>query len=564
MSSLMSETKRALLGGLFFLLIFVGQGIFFIRANSQTVDEAAHLGAGYSYLTTEDFRLDSEHPPLIKELQALPLFVGYRIPFDPDPQHWRDEDSFIIGHNLLYESPLPADRILTLARLVTLLLGGCLLVVMGLWAYRLWGSGAALLAMSIACFEPNLIAHSSLVTTDVGVTLWIFLAVYLLWEYVNSPSWARLVATGICVGMALVSKFSALLLIPIILIIAVLLFIGSDLPVLLPLQENGKSSRKKLFESGAALLVIFIFAFLTIPSAYFFKGFATWLSGLQLLLSIMEDGRPAFFLGKYSDHGWWNYFLTAFLIKTPISTVVLVIASLAFYKAGNVLRWRETVFLLAPVIVFFAVTTQSNMAIGIRHILPVYPFLFVLASRLATVQLGNNWLAPLLVGASVVFTGMSSVRTAPHQLAYFNEIVGGPDRGYYYLSDSNIDWGQGLKQLKAYMEREKLPIIYLSYFGTAPPSYYGIRYQDVVSKGALWPPPTDKVPSSASRKVLAISVYNLQDVARPYDPLFRWLWTREPVAKIGYSIFVYDLTDDQEGLRKLEETYAKAGISLAP
>jgi Dolichyl-phosphate-mannose-protein mannosyltransferase len=561
----MSRTKLALSGAVFLLLLFFVQGIFFIRANSQTIDEAAHLGAGYSYLATRDFRLDREHPSFIKELQALPLFLVYRLPFNPNPQHWRDGDSYRIGHDFLYKSIIPADQMLAWSRLPNLFLGALLVALIGWWAHRLWGSLAAMLATALACFEPNLVAHSSLVTTDIGVTLFIFLAVYLLWEYVNSPTWARLAATGICTGMAVVSKFSGLLLIPIIIMIAVLLFIGRDRPVLLPLKESPKRSRNKLFESAAALVVIFFFAFLTIPPVYFFKGFATWQSGLQLLLNIMEEGRPAFFLGTYSQEGWWNYFLMVFLIKTPICTIALVIASLALYKAGSALRWREAVFLLAPVILFFAVTTQSNLAIGVRHILPVYPFLFILASRLATVQFRPRWLAPLLVGAPVVFTGISSVRTAPHQLAYFNEFVGGPDQGYRYLSDSNLDWGQDLKRVKTYMETEKLPIIYLSYFGTAPPSYYGIRYQYVPGTGTLeWPPPSDKVSSSAPRKLLAISVYNLQDVSRPYDPLFRWLWARQPVAKIGYSIFVYDLTDDREGLRKLEETYAKAGTTSMP
>jgi len=109
------------------------------------------------------------------------------------------------------------------------------------------------------------------------------------------------------------------------------------------------------------------------------------------------------------------------------------------------------------------------------------------------------------------------------------------------------------------VDKEKLPIIYLSYFGTAPPSYYRIRYQDVASKGTLGPPPPEKVPADAPRKILAISAYNLQDVSSPHDPLFRWLWKREPVAKIGYSIFIYDLTDDREGLRKLENNYLTRG-----
>lgn len=550
---LRSGNKLALIGASFLAIVFVAQGILFIRANAQTIDEAVHLAAGYSYLTTGDFRLDSEHPPFIKELQAWPLLRAYGIPFEPDPQDWYNENAFAIGHDFLYKSAIPADRMLGVARLVTLSLGVCLLVVIGLWSYRLWGSSAALLAIAIACFEPNLLAHSSLVTTDIGVTLFIFLSVYLLWEYVRSPSWVRLAVTGICTGLALVSKFSALLLLPILIAIATLLFVGRDRPLLLPLKENPERPRNKLFESVAALLLILVFAFLTIPPVYFFHGFQTWISGLQLLLKIMEEGRAAFFLGDYSTEGWWNYFLTAFLIKTPIGALTLIFASMALYKSGTRLRWREAVFLLIPVILFFAATSQSNMAIGIRHILPVYPFLLVLGSRLATIQLAYRWVTPLLLGALVAFTGLSSLRSAPHQIAYFNEIVGGPDRGHYYLADSNIDWGQDLKGLKAYIDKEKLPIIYLSYFGTAPPSYYGIRYQAVASTGTLTPPPADRVPDDAPRKILAISVYNLQGVSNADDPLFRWLWRRRPIAKIGYSIFIYDLTNDQEGITKLKD-----------
>jgi hypothetical protein len=209
--------------------------------------------------------------------------------------------------------------------------------------------------------------------------------------------------------------------------------------------------------------------------------------------------------------------------------------------------------------------TQAQVNIGVRHILPVYPFLFVLASRSVTINVGPRPLALFFITGLVLFTATSSLRIAPHQLAYFNEFVGGPEQGYRYLGDSNVDWGQDLKGVKAYMERENLPIIYLSYFGTAPPAYYGIRYQYVPGTWPLeWPPPRDRVPASARRKILAISVCNLQDVATLDDPIFRWLWSRKPVAKIGYSIFVYDLTNDLDGLRRLEETYAKTRIRLPP
>jgi hypothetical protein len=370
------------------------------------------------------------------------------------------------------------------------------------------------------------------------------------------------VAAGISTGMALLSKYSAVLLIPmIVLLVIASVLLGNEHYVPLLSKRDQHEGRRKFVQAATALSLMLCVALLTIPPAYSFRGFQPWLSGFYRFLTLAQEGLPGFFLGEYSWHSWWGYFAVAFLIKTPLGTLALIFASPALYRAESRLRRREIIFLLLPVILFFAVMIQAGVNIGLRHILPIYPFLFVLASRLATIQFGSRWGAPLLVAAPVVFTAFSSLRIAPHQLAYFNEVVGGPDQGYRYLSDSNLDWGQGLKGLKAYMEKEKLPIVYFSYFGTAPPSYYGIRYQYVPGTGNLeWPPPGDKVPEGAMRKIFAISVYNLQDVSTHEDPFFRWLWERKPVAKIGYSIFVYDLTEDPAGLKLLEETYGKAGL----
>ena len=192
-------------------------------------------------------------------------------------------------------------------------------------------------------------------------------------------------------------------------------------------------------QSVAVLFLIAFFALLTIPSAFFFHGFSPWLHGLEKFLAHAQDGHFAFFLGQYSDQGWWNYFLVAFLIKTPIGSLLLIAASLVFCRAGNPLRRREVVLLLLPVMVVFLATTQAKVNIGLRHILPVYPFLFVLASRVTTIRFRRHWFAPLLIGTPLVLTAISSLRIAPHQLAYFNEFVGGPGQGYRYLSDSNVD-----------------------------------------------------------------------------------------------------------------------------
>ena len=561
---LVSASGRArltLATALIFVLVFIAQGVFFIRANAPTYDEALHLAAGYSYLATRDFRLEPQNPPLVKQLLALPPFLVHRLPFDPDPRRWRDGDDFYVGQDFLYRSALPADQILLLSRGLNLFLGTLLVALVGWWAYRLWGNCAALLSIALACFEPNLVAHSSLVTTDTGATLFIFVTVYLLWEYVRVPRWWLLSATGIAAGIALVSKFSTVLLIPIIgLIVAASLFVEREESSLLPIRNPPIPIRHKVFEAPVVLLVIFFFAVAIIPLPYFFQGFQPWLFGLQRFVALAREGQPAFFLGQISDQGWWSYFAFAFLVKTPMGTLVLISAAFLLCRFGKPLGRREGLFLLLPVVVFFLAMTQSKVNIGLRHILPVYPFLFVLAARLATLEPHRRWFKYIVIGAPLALSAISSLRIAPHQIAYFNEIVGGPDKGYHYLSDSNLDWGQDLKGVKAYMEKEKLPIIYLSYFGTAPPSYYNIRYQYVPgSWPLLWPPPSDRVPVTA-RKILAISVRNLQDASIPHIPLFGWLRLRQPIAKIGYSIFVFDLTNDPEGLVQLEETYAKAGI----
>jgi hypothetical protein len=522
-----------------------------------------HLAAGYSYLTTGDFRLEPQNPPLIKELLALPLFLAYKLPFNPEVQHWRAGDGYLIGQHFIYESKLPADQIIFLSRLPNLVLGGAVVALIGWWAYRLWGPRAAMLALALASLEPNLVAHASLVTTDIGAALFIFLTVYLLWEYLHSPRWWILSLVSIAASLALVAKYSTMLLIPLIpLLFAATAWIDPKAHALLPISQRRKPPNSKIFEATTALLVVILFVMAIVSLTYFFQGLSPWLFGLQRFMALAREGQAAFFLGEYSYEGWWSYFLVAFLIKTPLGSLMLIGAGLVFYAGGNALGRREAVFLLVPVIIVLIATSQSKVNIGLRHILAVYPFLFVVASRLATVRFRPPWLAPLLLGGPLVMTAVSAIRIAPYQLAYFNELIGGPDQGYRYLSDSNLDWGQDLNGVKTYMEKEKLPIIYFSYFGTARPAYHGIRYQYVPGSWPLeWPPPANKVPETAPRKIFAISVVNLQDVATPHDPLFRWLRRRQPIAKIGYSIFIYDLTNDEEGLMDLKKTYAKAGIA---
>ncbi len=362
------KAATSLGAGLIFLLLFFTQGVFFIRANSPTYDEAMHLAAGYSYIAKRDFRLNPENPPLNKELLALPLFLRYRLPFNPAPQHWSGRDDFLIGQDFLYRSSIPADRMLVLSRFSNLFLGTCLIALIGWCSYRMWSARSAVLAMGLACFDPNLIAHSSLATADIGVTLFIFLALYFLWEYLNSPTWRFLAATGIATGLALISKFLAILLIPMIgLIITFSLLVARE-DWTLSLEQH-QNLRRKVIQAVGAFLLISLIALWMILIPYFFQGWRPWLFGLQRLLTLAQGGQAAFLFGEYSYEGWWSYYILAFIIKTPIGSLILIAGSLLLYRAGTPLSWREAMFLLMPPVIIFLVTSQAKVNIGLRHIL---------------------------------------------------------------------------------------------------------------------------------------------------------------------------------------------------
>jgi hypothetical protein len=544
---------------------FLVQGWWFLRANSQTYDEAVHLTAGYSYLATHDFRLNAEHPPFLKELAALPVYAGLHPPFRPAAKLWEPEpEKWALSRDFLYHSAVPHDELLTLGRLPGLLLGGILVALIGWWSYRLWGPNAAILSTALAAFEPNLLSNAGLITTDLGSTLFIFLAMYLLWEYGNSRSPLLLAAAGVVTGLALASKFTGVLLFGMggVLLAAHVLLRESPL---IPTVKGGKPSPRavRLKQAVVIAAVVAGLATVTVLAVYFFGAWRAWLDGFRWQMSKGGMGHRAFFLGHYSTTGWLAYFPVAFLIKTPLPTVLLIAASLLFFRAGTALRLREALFLLVPVGVVVALVLPAKINIGVRYLLPIYPFLFVAASRLATLRFAKPWLAPALLGVPVLLTALSSLSQAPHQVAYFNEIVRGPgyDTSDRCLADTNIDWGQDLKGLKEYADKERPGRLYLAYFGTALPEAYGIDYQELPDFGAVdWPAhPVQRVPPDQPRKVLAVSLTSLQGVylGEP-GPYAFFYHQRRPLTKIGHSIWVYDLTGDNEALAHLADAYRTA------
>jgi hypothetical protein len=317
---------------------------------------------------------------------------------------------------------------------------------------------------------------------------------------------------------------------------------------------------RRLVAAVPPVAVILGVAAFVLLAAYFFQGYSAWWTGLGAVMTHQAEGHPAFLMGRYSRDGWWLYFPVAFLIKTPVGSLLLILGGLIFYRAGHALTRREGTFLLVPVVLLLGTLMWGRINIGLRHALPIYPFLFVLASRVATLRFRRAWVAPLVVGLPLALTAISALAATPHQLAYFNELVGGPGAGYRYLGDSNVDWGQDLKTLRAYMDREGLPMVYLSYAGTAVPAAYGIRYQYAPSFGLLRRFQSQILPETPTREVLAISVLNLHGEWFSDPTRYHWLYRRRPVAKLGYSIFVYELTGDAEAHVRLGELYLQDGL----
>jgi hypothetical protein len=536
---------------------FWWQGERFLAANGATFDEAVHLAAGYSYWTTGDFRMNREDPPLLKLLWALPLVLGEGPPYPRDVAAATANDHWWVGAALLYDSGVSHLRLLTPARRVNLAVGCGVVLLAGWWAFRAWGSRlAGLAAGAFAATDPNLLALSCVLSTDVGLTFFALLSAYLLWEYVARPSRGRLLSAGTGLGLLLSAKFSAL---------AVLAGFGAAAGLIVlrggtlalpgaPADNRVKAATDLGFRLG-------VIALLVVAATYGFVHFPQWGGGLQFQLTRKAFGNGTYYLcGELSRGGWYHYFLVAVALKLPLGLLTAGLASAVVMASGRrepAAHGARSAWLWVPPLVFLAAASYSRVDLGVRVVLPAVAFLYVLAARLAAPGCCRCVRLVVLAGC-LAWAAASSYQAAPHQIVYFNELAGGPAGGFRSLADSNLDWGQDLPQLKAYVEREGLPVIYLSYFGTDRPEAYGIRYQPLRGYGRVGPPVDDAVPADAPRHVLAISANNLiGNYLDDHPDTYAWLRGRTPVAVLGGSIYVFDLTGDPDAIRRARETPAR-------
>jgi len=543
----------SLAAGLLALLFL--QGLVCITESSQTSDEGAHLAAGYSYLTTADFRLNPEHPPLIKELAALPL-LPFHLEF-PGGLLWEQAEEWNIGRMFVHENRLSNDTILLLGRLPVLLLSLLLGWALYHWGRRLFGAPGALLGLALYVLDPNVVAHSSLVTTDLGVTLFIFLAVYAFWCWSETPSRRTLILLGLAVGGAFAAKYTAVWLLPILAAVGIaLLALRAPLPrrvlsagAVVAHRATSTGARLASLLQAAALVIAVGFAVLAL--SYALVGLPAYLVGLERTLHHSAIGHRAYLMGAVSETGWWYYFLFAWLIKTPPATLLLVAASLLALGLGRRLRPKDELFLYLPVLITIAITCVWKVNIGLRHILPIYPFLYLGVGRLLRDRepaSGTERRVPrpaaLLLAAALIWNVVEAARILPYHLAYFNPFVGGPANGHKYLLDSNLDWGQSAKALQRFVATQGLPMIYCAFSGNTDPYDYGVRYQYVPGSGNLLVSKQRplRMPAGIPRELLAVSAMVFHSLHFSDPGLYAWLADRRPVAMPGYSFLVFDIT----------------------
>ena len=483
------------------------QFVVAISRKSITNDETAHIPAGYYHLVAEDFQLNTEHPPLVKMWAALPLL--FIQPKEPIIAENTDADfaqrSATVEQQFWFANQTQFLRIGFWTRLMMIPLAALLGVVIFIFTRTISNSTAALIAVFMYSIEPTILAHGRVVHTDLAAALGYLLFFFSLFQYHRFPTHRKAILLGVVTALALLTKYSMVILVPLLALYALALAWS---------YRRDSIRLKKLMIHAVAVTGIVI---LMINAVYFFRHDQMsdpdrgWLLSTSQPYSnaIYQDitalghviptyylfgvykvaihnhyGHPAFLLGKYSNDGWRYYFPVAFALKTTIPFLLLSVVALAWGIFQIVARRRITLlWLLIPFLIYLGISVSGSINIGIRHFLPAFPFLFILGGMLLSEVIKSRQ-RTLGIALTVMLIGLmcvEAVRVFPNYTPYMNQLAAGPN--WRYLSDSNVEWGDDVNSLAAYLKSRgetrvraalsggwiTLPLYGIDYIGMAPP-----------------------------------------------------------------------------------------------
>lgn len=557
------------------LAVFAALLVTSIRQQSPTYDEGCHIFSGYTYWTRSDFGVNFGHPPFLKLLAAAPL-IPLALHTPPvrretsEGECWSDGRIFVNSN----DSTALVFRTRLAAGFFAVLLGGLLFEA----AWRMFGPGPALLAVALFVFEPNMLAHGALVTTDMAVACCLFAAVYAFYRYVTRPTLIRLFESGFAAGLVLAAKFSGILVFPILLALTLVELFSARC-----LRANESAEKYAIGPSclrlGKALLAIAAISLVVLWAFYSFRfrahaggwkmapslaesvharpgtgaelqmgsrallAIAHWkvlpeayLYGLAKVTERVYSSSTSYLFGKVYQGGNWFYFPAVFVIKSTLGFLLLLGLVLASKSLGPAKRRREVLFMALPAAVYFLASLTSNLDIGVRHLLPIYPFLIILIAAGAWALMERRRAWSYAVVALVALHIVSSLRAYPDYLSYSNEIWGGPAETYQVLTDSNVDWGQGLIEAGEYLRARHISDCWIAYYSVLDPASYGIPCRPL--PGTFSARNFEPVPADLEGTVLLGAtpmILSGPPGVNPYTPSF----TAPPADVIGGSILVY-------------------------
>ena len=555
-----------------FILIFAIHLALISRANTITWDEPDHIYSGYMSWRG-DFGLNPEHPPLVKFVAALPL-----LPMQLNVPEMQDRpyrlQAVLGGRDFIFHND--ADKIVFRAQMAASIFTLLLLVIAFLAAREMFNTTAGFLALGLLVFDPTLLAHGALVTTDAAQSCFLLASIYGFYRYVQLPSAGRLMIPGIAAGLALASKHSAVLVFPTLLILA-----GVEIFRQEPANSGSQPSvGKRAARHVTALVIIGLMSVAILWAAYGFR-YAARENGLQLnppmetqlgkvpsptqakilrefarfhLLPesyiygfahvlFSADDFNSYLFGTSYPHAVWFYFPVAMLVKSSLTFLILLAISVWVIASGRLRMRRELAFLLIPPLVYLAVSMNSGMNIGIRHILPVYIFLAILIAGAASVLIKDSRRWRYAVVLLLLFQAISVTRAFPNCIGYGNEAFGGPKNVWRYVSDSSADWAQQLHAVKRYTDERHMQNCWFVYFGTGviDYDYYKIPCKLLPTIESIWLGTLSDATATIDGPVF-ISAVNLTGFEFGPPPLnpYEQFKTLKAADAIDSSVFVYE------------------------
>jgi 4-amino-4-deoxy-L-arabinose transferase-like glycosyltransferase len=554
------------------LLVMLLQLVPMARDNSATFDEPFHIYAGYLQWKHGYVLLN---PPLITGFFTLPLLAMNlkEPPIANDPPGMGSAYGnleFQGGKALVFQND--ANAIMFRTRMTAMLFTVVLALLVFAAARDMFGVGAGLIALGLMAFDPTLMGHSALATLDSGNACFMFWAIYAFYRYVKSPVLWRLIATSVIVGLALAAKHSAILLFPTMGLLAIIEVVwrGKLEPDAPPAPAG-----RHILSLALALAVIFAISIAILWGSYGFRyapGDAVPfnppmqaqldrvpsavegrllgdIDRLHLLpapytyafANILQQAKSysSYLMGVAYPHAVWFYFPMTMLIKSSLTFLILMVLTVGAVVIGALRLSRGVLYMGISAVVFMAFAVTGGMNIGVRHILPVYVFLYVPIAGAAwsLMQRNRNWIYAVV--GLLVFQAGSVLHAYPAYVSYTNEAFGGPANNYKYVSDSSSEWGQQLNAVRRYLDARGIKNCWFAYFNQAVMDYrsYGIPCTPLLTAEYQTP---DTPPAIDGAVLISAAVLSgFETGTGPLNP-YGQFQKLKPAAIIDYGVFVYD------------------------